>query len=119
MNLSISNDIVSAKICGGRGDFGFGVVSIPFLDGGVPRSASCWVCVSRFVRFAGASGCVADFNTRSGLLTQKLLRQGYRCRRLRKTFTKFYRRYYDLISEFQVGLGSLLRRGLSGPGFCG
>ena len=26
---------------------------------------------------------------------------------------------YDLISGFQVGLGSLLRRGLSGPGFCG
>ena len=31
----------------------------------------------------------------------------------RKTFSKFYRRYYDLISKFQIGLKSLLRQGLS------
>ena len=31
----------------------------------------------------------------------------------------FYRRYYDLISKFQVGLRSLFRRGLWGLGFYG
>ena len=35
------------------------------------------------------------------------------------TFSKFYRRYYDLISKFQVGLKSLLRQGLSEPDFYG
>ena len=39
--------------------------------------------------------------------------------KLRKTFSKFYRRYYDLISKFQVGLKSLLRQGLSEPDFYG
>ena len=53
------------------------------------------------------------------LLTQKLLKQGYRYHKLRKTFSKFYRRYYDLISKFQVGLKSLLRQGLSEPDFYG
>ena len=43
------------------GDFGFEVVSFPFLDGGVSRSASCGVCVSRLICFAGVSGCDADF----------------------------------------------------------
>ena len=38
---------------------------------------------------------------------------------IRKTFSKFYRRYYDLISKFQVGLKSLLRQGLSEPDFYG
>ena len=47
---------------------------------------------------------VADFNTGNKLLTQKLLKQGNRYHKLRKTFSKFYRRYYDLISKFQVGL---------------
>ena len=32
-------------------------------------------------------------------------------------FSKFYRRYYDLKSKFQVGLKSLLRQGLSEPEF--
>ena len=62
---------------------------------------------------------VADFNTRNKLLTQKLLKQGYRYHKLRKTFSKFYRRYYDLISKFQVGLKSLLCQGLLEPDFYG
>ena len=43
----------------------------------------------------------------------------YRYHKLRKTFSKFYRRYFDLISKFQVGLKSLLRQGLSEPDFYG
>ena len=53
------------------------------------------------------------------LLTQKLLKQGYRYHKLRKTFSKFYRRYFDLISKFQIELKSLLRQGLSEPEFYG
>ena len=74
------------------------------------------VCGSIFAR---ASSYVADFNTRNKLLTQKLLKQGYQYHKLRTTFSKFYRRYYDLISKFQVGLKSLLRQGLSEPDFYG
>ena len=76
-------------------------------------------CFLQLIRFARASSHVADFNTRNKLLTQKLLKQGYRYHKLRKTFSKFYRRYYDLISKFQVGLKSLLRQGLSEPDFYG
>ena len=70
-------------------------------------------------RFARASSYVTDYNTRNKLLTQNLLKQGYRYHKLRKTFSKFYRRYFDLISKFQVGLKSLLRQGLSEPDFYG
>ena len=52
-------------------------------------------------------------------MTQKLLKQGYRYHKLRKTFSYFYRRYNDLISKFQIGLKSLLRQGLSEPEFYG
>ena len=90
-----------------------------FLDGDVPRSTSYGVYISQLIRFARASSYVADFNTRNKLLTQKLLKQGYRYHKLRKTFSKFYRRYNDLISKFQVGLKSLLRQGLSEPDFYG
>ena len=41
-----------------------------------------------------------------------LLKEGYQYHALRKTFSKFYRRYYELISKFQIGLKSLLRLGL-------
>ena len=114
-----SNDIVSTKIYDKRDDFDFEIVSFPFLDGDVPRSTSYGVYIYQLVRFAGGSSCVAGFNTRNGLLTQKLLKQGYRYHKLRKAFSEFYRRCYGLVSGFQVGLGSLLLQGFSEPDFYG
>ena len=86
LHLSISNDIVSTKIY----DFDFEIVNFLFLDGDVPRSKSYGVYSSQLIRFARASNYVADFNTRNKLLTQKLLKQGYRYHKLPKTFSKFY-----------------------------
>ena len=119
MHLSISYDIVSTKIYDKRGDFDFDIVNFPFLDGDVPRSTPYGDYIPQLICFARASSHVADFNTRNKLLTQKLLKRGYRYHKLRKTFSKFYRRYYDLISKFQIGLKSLLRQGLSEPEFYG
>ena len=115
LHLSISNDIVSTKIYDKRGDFAFKIVNVPYLDGDVSHFTFYGVYISQLIRFARASSYVTDFNTRNKLLTQKLLKQGYRYHELSKTFSKFYRRYYDLISKFQVGLKSILRQGLSVP----
>ena len=117
--MSISNDIVSTKIYHKRDDFDFEIVDFPFLDADVIRSASYGVYISHFIRFARASSFVTDFNFPYKLLTQKLLKKGYQYHKLYKTYSKFYRRYYDLISKFQVGLKSLLCKGLSEPEFYG
>ena len=95
------------------------MVNFPFLDGGVPRSASCGVCVSQLVRFTGVSGRVVGFGARGGGLAAGLLQRGCRCRGLRGTFSKFYRRHYELVSKFNVGLKTLLHQGLSEPEFYG
>ena len=89
LHLTISNDIVSTKIYDKRDDIDFEIVKFPFLDGDVPRSTSYGVYISQLIRFARASGYVADFNTCNKLLTQKLLKQGYRYHKLCKTFSKF------------------------------
>ena len=94
-------------------------LSISHFDGDFPHSTSYGVYISQLIRCASLSSNVTDFNTRNKLLTQKLLKQGYRYCKLHKTSSKFYRRYYDLISKFQVGLKILLRQGLSEPEFYG
>ena len=89
LHLSISNDIVSTKIYDKRDDFDFEIVNFPFLDGDVPRSTSSGVYISQLIRFARASCYITDYNTRNKLLTQNLLKQGYRYHKLRKTFLNF------------------------------
>ena len=82
-------------------------------------STSYGVYISQLIRFARVSSHVVDFNARNKSLTAKLLQQGYRYHKLRKTFSKFYRRHYELVSKFNVGLKTLLHQGLSEPEFYG
>ena len=119
LHLSVANGFVSSKIYDKRDDFDFDIVNFPFLDGDVPRRASYGVYISQLIRLARVCNHDTDFNARNRCLTAKLLQQGYRYHKLRKTFSKFYRRHYELISKYNVGLKTLLSEGLSEPEFYG
>ena len=87
------------KIYDKQDDFDFDIVNFPFLDGDVPRLTSYGIYISQLNRFAGASSNLSDFNCRNKALTAKLLRQGYRYFKLRKVFSKFYRRHSALVEN--------------------
>ena len=89
------------------------------MDGDVPRRASYGVYISQLTRFARVCNHVTDFNARNKCLTAKLLQQVNGINKFRKTFSKFYRRHYELISKYNVGLKTLLGEGLSEPEFYG
>ena len=72
-------------------------MNFPFLDGNIPRSTSNGVYISQLIRFARVSSHVNVVNTRNKVLTAKLLKQGYRHHKIRKAFSKFYRRHLDIV----------------------
>ena len=94
---------VKTKIYDKRDDFDFDIVNFSFLDGGVPRSTSYGVYISQLIRFARASSHVDGFNIRNKV---------YRYHKIRKAF---YRRQFDIVSKYNVGLKTLLLQGLSKP----
>ena len=55
------------------------------------------VYISQFIRFARVFSHVEDLNARNKYLTANFLKQGYRYHKLRKAFSKFYRRHCELI----------------------
>ena len=119
MVQSISDCFLSTKIYDKRNDFDFDKVNFPFLDGDVLCRPSYGVYISQLIRFAGVCSLVKGFNAHNECLTAKLLKQGYRYRKLRKSFSNFYRRHNELVSKFNFGLKSLLHQGLSEPEFYG
>ena len=119
LNLGTSNGTVSTKIYDKRDDFDFDIVNFPFLDGDVPRRTSYGVYITQLIRFARASSNLNDFNYRIKALTAKLLRQGYRYFKLRKAFSKFYRKHSVLLEKYSVSLKTLLQQGISEPEFYG
>ena len=86
------------------------------MSPGVPHIG---VYISQLIRFARASSNLNDFNYRNKALTAKLLRQGYRYFKLRKAFSKFYRRHSALLEKYSVSLKTLLQHGISEPEFYG
>ena len=94
-------------------------MNFPFVDGDVPRSTSYGVYISQLIRFARVSCHADDLNTRNKVLTAKLLKQGYRYYILLKAFSNIYRRHFDILSKYNVGLKTLLLKGLSEPEFYG
>ena len=97
LHLFISDGFIKTKNYDKRDDFDFVTVNFPFLDGDIPRPASYGVYISQLIRFARVSSPVDDFHTRNKVLTAKPLRQGYRYHKIRKAFSKFYRRYFDIV----------------------
>ena len=117
LHLYISNGFVSSKIYDKPDDFNFYIVNFPFVDGDVPRRPSYGVYISQLISFASVCSHVEDLNARNRCLIAKLLKQGCLYHKLSDAFAKFYLRHYELISEYNVGLKSLLHQGLSEPEF--
>ena len=67
--------------------------------------------------FARASLHVTDFNNRNKFLPSKLLKQGIPYHKLRKAFSKFYRRYFELSEKYYVSLKKLMQQGICNPQF--
>ena len=110
LNLCISNGRVSNKICDKRDEFDFDIVNFPFLDDDIPRRISNGAYISQIIRFARASSNLKDFNCRNKALTAKSLRQGYRYFKLRKAFSKFYRKHSALVDKYSASLETLLQK---------
>ena len=114
LNLCISNGTVSTKMYDKRDDFDFDIVIFPFLDGDVPDVPHMGYTYLNLLE-----SNLNDFNYRNKALTAKLLRQGYRYFKLRKAFSKFYRRHSALLEKYSVSLKTLLQQGISEPEFYG
>ena len=53
------------------------------------------------------------------MLRFQSLKQCYPYHKLRKAFSKFYRRYSELVEKYNVSLRKLLQQGISEPEFYG
>ena len=72
---------------------------------------------SFLIRFARVCSSVDDFNNRNLFLTARLLKQGYRYRKIRKALSKFYHRHSELTVKYNIGSKTLLQQGISEPIF--
>ena len=100
LNIKVIGSDIHTSVYDKRDNFGFLIVNFPLLSGDVPRLLSNSIYISQLVRFARCCTSVLDFHSKNLQITSKLLTQGYRYHRHRKTFEKFFRSYSELLSSF-------------------
>ena len=114
LNIKIICRDIHTSVNDKRDDFGFQTVNFPWLSGDVPRLQSYGIDISQLVRLTS----VFDFHSKNLQITSKLLTQGYRYHKLRKTFLKFLRSYFELLSKFgAILLQDYVSQGITHPVF--
>ena len=91
LDIKVIGSDIHTSVYDKRDDFGFTIVNFPWLSGDVDRLPSYGMYISQLVRFARCCTIVLDFHSKNLQITSKLLTQGYRYHKLRKTFRKFFR----------------------------
>ena len=100
LNIKVIGSDIHTSVYDKCDDFGFPIVNFPCLSGDVPRLPSYGIYILQLVRFARCCISVLDFHCKNLQITSKLLTQGYRYHKLRKTFGKFFRWYSELLSKY-------------------
>jgi hypothetical protein len=71
-----------------RDDFSFTIVNFPYICSNIPLSPAYEVYISQLIRYARACSTYDQFLSRSRLLTDKLMLQGFLQSRLMSAFRK-------------------------------
>ena len=120
LNIKVIGSDIHTSVYDKRDDFGFPIVNFPWLSGDVPRLPSYGIYISQFVRFARCCTSVLDFHSKNLQIASKLLTQGYRYHKLRKTFGKFFKSYSELLSKFgDISFQEYVSKGFSHSVFYG
>ena len=118
LNIKVIGNDIHTSVYDKRDDFGFPIVNFPWLSGDVPRLPSHGIYISQLVRFARCCTSVFDFHSKNLQMSSKLLTQGYRYHKLRKTFGKFFRSYSELLSKFgAISFQEYVCKGVTHPVF--
>ena len=90
------------------------------MSSDVQRLPSYGIYISLLVGFARCCTSVLDFHSKNLQITSKLLTQGYRYHKLRKTFGKFFKSYSELLLKYgDISFKEYLSKGISHPVFYG
>ena len=102
LQLNIKNGGMRKQPYDKRDDFKFDIVSFPNLASNISFRNSHGIFISQLIRLMRNCDFYADFCQKSKVLFEKLLRQGFSKRLLRRGIAKFYEKYKNLLGKYTL-----------------
>ena len=109
LSVKIKDDgNIVTKLYDKRDDFNFDIVNFPHLDSNIALAPAYGVYISQLVRYSRACYNYSDFKERHVILVQKLLNQGYKKTKLKRSYLKFHSKYKHAISKYNFDSRQIL-----------
>ncbi len=109
LQIVIKDHIISTSIYDKRDSFDFPIVNFPTLTGNIPLKSSYGVFVCELVRYARACTYIEDFKLRTMALVNKLIKQGFIAKCLKRTFINFCDSHILLVQKYGPRILSLYK----------
>ena len=100
LDLDIRNGKMHSKLFDKRDAFRFPIVNFPDLSGNIPAKQSYGVFVSQLIRYARCCMNESDFVSRTKILVDKLVKQGFKPHILKQVFEKFTMKHFKLLFKY-------------------
>ena len=106
--MNIKNSLIVTSIYDKKDDFNFKVNSFPNLSGNIHSLRTHGVIISQLIRYSKVCLNVDDFIYRSRIMITKLLNQFFCSKELKRKFSHFYDKYYNLIQNYRYSKNKLI-----------
>ena len=84
--------------------YNFKIVNFPYMSSNIPSGPAYGIYISQLVRIGWICSTYEEFVKRNMLVTSRLIKQGFLYVKLVRSFKKFYIKYVNLMSKYNVGM---------------
>ena len=102
LKIISQNSNLTFSIYDKREDFSFEIVNFPYLDSCIPKGSALGVFISQLIRYSRINSTFQDFKAKCKQLTEKLRKQGYLYKDLKRLILKFFSDRQSLISKYNL-----------------
>ncbi len=102
LKIISQNSNLTFSIYDKREDFSFEIVNFPYLDSCIPKGSALGVFISQLIRYSRINSTFQDFKAKCKQLTEKLRKQGYLYKDLKRLILKFFSDRRSLISKYDL-----------------
>jgi hypothetical protein len=103
INIKINdNNKITTSIYDKRDDFNFTINNYPNLSGNIHAKRTHGMVISQLLRYGKICNNVNDFIHRSKMMMDKLIKQYFVQKILRKKVSNFYDKYYHIIQKYNL-----------------
>ena len=109
IDITINNNEIITNLYDKRDDFNFEINSFPVLSSNIHKKRTHGVLISQLIRYSKICASLTSFTNKCNILINKLIKQRFNIRLLKRKVSIFYDKYYHLIKHYNISKLNMIK----------